>query len=259
MNSKKSLFNPSNNFLESPNGTTIFKRNSTLSNELLNDIITNNYTGVSSSPLMHLITRKRKNESIQNINQKSKQSNNSVFSILSSQNSFTIENKSPILNNTSSSPVPIIDPSFISSSCLSFELFSFNDIFTSFYYSNSIITESCSNLLTNQNKNKKQILNQNINPNPNPNINKNLCNYKKSIKNAYSNTILKENKQKKKYMNSKGHKQHIFFHRMNNILKEWLSNHSFYYPTINEKCRLCEATGLTMLDIWFINARRRYA
>ncbi|ORX40343.1 hypothetical protein BCR36DRAFT_375501 [Piromyces finnis] len=240
MNSKKSLSNTSNNFLESPN--PIFKRNSTLSNKLLSDIITNDNTAVSSFPLKLPEISKRKNDLIQNISRNSRQNNNSLFSNLSSQDSFSIENTSPILNNASSMPVPIIDPSFISSSCLSFELFSFNDIFTSFYYSNSIIAESCSNLPTNQNQN----------------INQNLCNYKRSAKNTYSNTILKEKKQKNKCGNSKNRKRTKFSNRVTNILKEWFSNHSFPYPTIIEKKRLCEATGLTMLNIWFINARHRY-
>lgn len=44
------------------------------------------------------------------------------------------------------------------------------------------------------------------------------------------------------------------------VLRDWLREHSEYpYPTMTDKDTLCEATGLTRVQIeyWFINARKR--
>ncbi|KAL6598120.1 hypothetical protein U3516DRAFT_803420 [Neocallimastix sp. 'constans'] len=45
-----------------------------------------------------------------------------------------------------------------------------------------------------------------------------------------------------------------------NILKKWLQENkdTYPYPSNTEKSKLCELTGLSLINNWFINARRRY-
>ncbi|ORX40344.1 hypothetical protein BCR36DRAFT_416954 [Piromyces finnis] len=217
--------------------------------------------------------KRKKNDLIHNINQKSKQCNNSVninkikknligkiltfFKFNNHAYPFLIKNYSPILNNVPSTSVPLINTPLLSSPYSSCSPFLFDNVSSS---SDSIVSEFYSNFPLNPNPNPNSYPNLNSNSSSNSNSNSNSCEKSIiSVDSLCSNSVSNVDKHKRKCGNSKGRKRPNYSHKVTKILKEWLSNHSFPYPTITEKNRLCEATGLTLLNNWFVNARRRYS
>ncbi|ORX45753.1 hypothetical protein BCR36DRAFT_357842 [Piromyces finnis] len=213
---------------------------------------------------------KKENDLIYNINQKSKQyyypiNTNKIkknsFSNLPLKGSFSIiENSSPVLNNTYSPS--LISTPLLNSPCSSSKSFSYDDIASNSTFSDDHQYQSClcSTIYSTPNTN----LNTAICSTPNTNLDTTICSTLNSNSNHCESpaasvssscsdsistviNISLNKKPKRRGGNSKGRKRPNHPHKVTRILKEWLANNSYPYPSNTEKSRLCDATGLTMV------------
>ncbi|OUM65260.1 hypothetical protein PIROE2DRAFT_7717, partial [Piromyces sp. E2] len=189
-------------------------------------------------------SKPKHHQNIINMDKPSKKS----FSYLSSETS------SPLLTFTCSPSS--INTSSLHSPCSSLKSFSFDDL-TSISTSSDDY-HSCSNtnidlgsFSSNTNSNSNIDLDSfSSNSNSNSNSFTYSCsNPNSNLQSQESNSIINitlNKKPKRKGGNSKGRKRPNHPHKVTRILKEWLTNNSYPYPSNTEKSRLCDATGLTM-------------